>query len=222
MRYISIDIETTGLDPMNCQILSIAAVIEDTQNIKPLNELPHLHLGILRENISGSIFAINLNSDLIKTINRYQISNAEDRSYISQTKDMIFVEESDAVKELFKFFLLNGIEYDDKNNLYANVTIDINPVLSGNMNMMYLNVAGKNFGTFDKIFLERLPHWKRVFKARSRILDPGILFIDWKNDKTVPSLGLCKKRAGYGDVISHNAYEDALDVISILRKSYES
>lgn len=222
MRYISIDIETSGLDPENCQILSIAAVIEDTENIKPLSELPHLHLGILRENISGSVFAINLNSDLIKTINHYQTSDDEDRAYISHVNDMSFVEESDVVKELFKFFLLNGIEYDDKNNLYANVSIDISPVLSGNMNKMYLNVAGKNFGTFDKLFLERLPRWKQVFKVRSRILDPGILFVDWKNDKEVPSLGLCKSRAGYGDIVSHNAYEDALDVISILRKSYEN
>ncbi len=222
MRFISMDIETTGLDPENCQILSIAAVIEDTENIKPLNELPHLHLGILRENISGSLYAINLNRDLIKTINHYQTSGDEDRSFISRFEDMCFVEESNVVKELFKFFLLNGIEYDDKNNLYANVSIDVSPVLSVNMNKMYLNIAGKNFGTFDKLFLERLPRWKQVFKVRSRILDPGILFVDWKNDKEVPSLGLCKSRAGYSDVVSHNAYEDALDVISILRKSYEN
>lgn len=221
MKYISIDIETTGLDPENCQILSIAAVIEDTQNIKPLHELPYIHLGILRENISGSVFAINMNRELIKTINHYQTSNSEDKAYISNVKDIILVEESDVIKELFKFFLLNGIEYDDKNNLYANISNDISPVLAGNMNKMYLNIAGKNFGTFDKLFLERLPRWKQVFKVRTRILDPAILFVDWKNDKELPSLGQCKSRANFNDHVSHNAYEDALDVISLLRKSYE-
>lgn len=220
MKFISVDIETSGLDPETCQILSIGAVIEDTQNIKPLDQLPHIHIGILRENISGSLFAINMNSNLIKTINHYQISSPEDRAYISHVKDMIFVEESEVVKELFKFFLLNSIEYDDKNNLYANVSVNVNPILSGNMNKMYLNVAGKNFATFDKLFLEKLPRWKQVFKIRSRILDPAILFVDWENDKEIPSLDLCKKRANFNDPVSHNAYEDAIDVISLLRKSY--
>lgn len=222
MKYISIDIETTGLNPENCQILSIAAVIEDTQNIKPLAELPHLHLGILRENINGSMYAINMNIDLIKTINHYQTSNNEDKSYIEYKKNMKFVEESNVVKELFKFFLTNGIEYDDKNNVYANVQQDITPVLSGNMNKMYLNIAGKNFGTFDKLFLEKLPHWKQVFKIRTRILDPAILYVDWENDKEVPGLSVCKHRANVTGTVSHDAYEDALDVIFLLRKSYEN
>ena len=43
MKYISIDIETTGLDPENCQILSIGAVIEDTLNQLPFEELPTFH-----------------------------------------------------------------------------------------------------------------------------------------------------------------------------------
>lgn len=221
MKYISVDIETTGLDPENCQILSIAAVIEDTQNIKPLNELPYIHLGILRENISGSVFAINMNGDLIKTLNSYQTGKEEDKRNISITKDMIFVEEYDVVTKLFNFFLLNGIEYDDRNNFYGDVKNGITTVLAGNMNKMYLNIAGKNFGTFDKLFLERLPRWKQAFKVRSRILDPAILFTDWKNDKELPSLGQCKSRANFNDHVSHNAYEDALDVISLLRKSYE-
>jgi len=217
MKYISIDIETSGLDDANCQILSIAAVIEDTENIKPINDIPYIHLGLLRENISGSVFAIDMNRDLIKTINQYQTSDDEDRAFISHVTGMKFVEEKNVVKELFKFFLLNGVEYDDKNNLYANLKQDVTPVLSGNMSKMYLNAAGKNFGTFDKIFLEKLPHWKQVFKVRSRIIDPTTLCVNWKTDTQLPSLSECKQRVGLHEDVSHNAYEDALDVICVLR-----
>ena len=39
MRYVSCDIESTGLDKENCQILQIGAVVEDTKNILPIDEL---------------------------------------------------------------------------------------------------------------------------------------------------------------------------------------
>ena len=44
MKYISIDIETTGLDRDLCQVLSIGAVIEDTNNIKPLEFEPTVNI----------------------------------------------------------------------------------------------------------------------------------------------------------------------------------
>ena len=66
MVYVSIDVETTGLDTQNHQLLSVGAVIEDTNNILPIEELPQIHIAILRENIHGSVFAINLNKKLIE------------------------------------------------------------------------------------------------------------------------------------------------------------
>jgi len=78
MKYISIDLETTGLDPENCQILTIGAVIEDTNNIKPMEELPTFHAAILHRRIEGSPFAINMNKEIIESIVYYQ--TAEDDS----------------------------------------------------------------------------------------------------------------------------------------------
>ena len=46
MRYTSIDIETTGLDPERHEILSIGIIIEDTEKKLPYNEVPKLHLAI--------------------------------------------------------------------------------------------------------------------------------------------------------------------------------
>jgi hypothetical protein len=84
----------------------------------------------------------------------------------------------------------------------------------------HLNVAGKNFGTFDKVFLERLPRWKQLIKMRSRILDPAILFVDWKSDDALPGLTLCKERSNVEGEVTHNALEDAIDVVAVLRTKY--
>jgi oligoribonuclease (3'-5' exoribonuclease) len=64
MRYISIDIETTGLDSEKYDVLSIGAIIEDTDNKIPYEELPKFHAAIKRQEITGSPFAINMNRDM--------------------------------------------------------------------------------------------------------------------------------------------------------------
>ena len=96
------------------------------------------------------------------------------------------------------------------------------PTLTSNMPKVYLNCAGKNFAGFDKKFLEKLPRWKQVFSIRSRVLDPGILFVDWINDESIPSLDQCKQRAGIEGVVTHNAVEDAMDVVMLLRQCYQA
>jgi hypothetical protein len=82
------------------------------------------------------------------------------------------------------------------------------------------NVAGKNFGTFDKLFLQELPWWQKLIRTRQRVLDPAILMVDWKNDKSLPNLTTCKERADIQGIVTHNALEDAWDVIEVLRKFY--
>ena len=76
-------------------------------------------------------------------------------------------------------------------------------------------VAGKNVAMFDlnfmpQFFLDRVSH---------RVIDPGMTFVDWTKDK-LPSLGQIKESLGMGDEVAHDAYEDALDVIKVLRTQY--
>ena len=40
MRYVSLDLETTGGNPDRHQIIELAAVVEDTRHVLPLAELP--------------------------------------------------------------------------------------------------------------------------------------------------------------------------------------
>jgi len=232
MKYISIDVETTGLDPENCQILSIGAVIEDTLNPLPFEELPKFHGVIKRENVTGSIFAINLNKDLIQAMKDYsEARNEDEKKQVEESFGAKFYHEDEVVEALFQFCYDNGIVESQNTDSLSHAQISkhfkiVNgksyPILTSNMPKLYLNCAGKNFAGFDKKFLEKLPRWKQVFSIRSRVLDPGILFVDWINDESVPGLYECKKRAGIYGVVTHNAVEDAMDVVMLLRKCYEA
>lgn len=69
MKYLSIDIETTGLDPENDQILEIAMILEDTNLKQSLDQLPKLHIYVLRDTYKGGSKAIEMNAHTFKRIN---------------------------------------------------------------------------------------------------------------------------------------------------------
>lgn len=225
MKYVSIDIETTGLDPEKNQILTIGAVIEDTSNREvPVKDLPSFHGAIYYEELIGSPFALNMNSEIISRMVSYQTAKSdEDRTVIENAHGIRFYKSEDIVEALFQFCYDNGLVPLDPGILNKQIKV-VNgrpyPILTSNMSKVYITAAGKNFSTFDLKFLERLPRWKQVFKVRSRILDPAILFVDWNNDQDLPGLSLCKERAGLDPLVSHDAVDDARDVIELLRKKY--
>lgn len=225
MKYISIDIETTGLDRDLCQVLSIGAVIEDTNNIKPLDELPTFHAVIKRESVYGSIFALDLNRDLIQAMKNYSVAKTDEaKKQVEEDFGAKFYNEDEVVEALYQFCYRNGlVEFDNKLVGKHVKLVDgvMYPILTGNMDKVHFTAAGKNFASFDQQFLVKLPRWKQVFAIRSRVLDPGILFIDWNNDESVPSLDVCKQRAGIDGAVTHNAVEDAIDVVKLLRKQYQ-
>ena len=200
MKYVSIDIETTGLNPETCQVLSIGAVIEDTDNIMPVKDLPTFHGVISSREISGDPYAINMNKDLIESMVYWQTGKDDERYDLERLTGMKFYEKEEIVKAFYNFLLENGFE--------------------PNGEVIHLTVAGKNFGTFDLKFLERLPRWKQYIRVRQRILDPSILYVNWKEDTSLPGLGACKKRANLPEEVAHDAVEDAIDVILLLRKEY--
>jgi oligoribonuclease len=213
MKYVSIDIETTGINREKCQVLSIGAVIEDTNNPLPIKELPKFHAAIIgREGLYGEPFALNMNKDLIETIVYYQTARDQDeKNDIVTLKRMKFYKEDEIVIAFYDWLAKNGM-IEGVSEFTSSRAIPPKKV--------YLNVAGKNFATFDKVFLEQLPRWKQLIDCRSRILDPAILFVDWESDEALPGLGLCKDRAGVNGIVTHNALEDAIDVVEILRTKY--
>jgi len=225
MKYLSIDIETTGLDSENNQILSVGVIVEDTEKKLPFEELPKFHCAIVHNDIRGSLFALNMNKELIEIINRWDISNDSFRNEIEEKTGMIFCKEDEVCEHLFRFLFKQGVLESSLYDFNVNQCITVidgqsYPAITRVNKPSHLNIAGKNFGTFDKLFLEKLPRWKQLFKVRQRIIDPTILFTNWNEDDQLPNLTTCKSRANTGGEVSHDAVEDAWDVIQLLRTQY--
>jgi len=200
MKYLSIDLETTGLDWENNQILEFGAVLEDSNKKLPIEELPKYHAFIKHpgNNISGNIFALNMNASIIEKLKNEKLY-----------KDKYnYIEVDELADDFLAWLKIQGFEIDEKK--YDNTTHYSTTI----------TVAGKNFAGFDKNFLNNVPGFSKKIKIRSRVIDPAVLFVDWKNDDALPSLDECKQKAGIVGAVTHTAVEDAIDVIELLRKHY--
>ncbi|TGD78429.1 3'-5' exonuclease [Hymenobacter wooponensis] len=70
MRYISLDLETTGGKPQRHQILELAAVVEDTKHLRPLAELPAFRRVVRHAEYVGTAGALALNAGLLQELAR--------------------------------------------------------------------------------------------------------------------------------------------------------
>lgn len=75
----------------------------------------------------------------------------------------------------------------------------------------------KNVAGFDMPFLNTLPAWKTTTKFHHRVIDPGMLYFNPLTDSVPPDLKECKKRAGLPELVTHEALDDAWDVIQLVR-----
>ncbi len=64
--YVSIDIETTGLNPENCQILEIGAVIDD--GTLTIEDCPTFHCYVEHGLILGEPFAVSMHATILRRI----------------------------------------------------------------------------------------------------------------------------------------------------------
>jgi hypothetical protein len=153
-----------------------------------------------RRNIKGSPKALFMNMDVIKDISDY-VENDRNDAINNEVGNYnpIFVETFTLTSSFTSFLHANGIKPDSRFKKYK------------------INVAGKNFASFDMLFLNNVPGWLGFIDVRKRILDPAILYFDVNNDDVLPSLDVCKKRANIDGNVSHNALLDAWDIIQVLR-----
>ena len=73
MKFCVIDLETTGFPGKDgtvdeLQIIEFGAVIEDTNNILPMSDLPKYNRIIRHEQFIGGAFAINMNSRIFEIL----------------------------------------------------------------------------------------------------------------------------------------------------------
>lgn len=67
MRFLSIDLETTGLNSDRCQILEIGAVVGDLTSA-PVETLPSFHRYIRHDQVIGEPFALAMNAEILRLI----------------------------------------------------------------------------------------------------------------------------------------------------------
>jgi hypothetical protein len=163
-----------------------------------------------------------MNKEIIAMMGEYLEGNDETKQNMQTHSDYVFLEKEDVAKEFYLWLHDNGY-YQGIMNSGGYVEVkngNPRPMINGGTKSITINVAGKNFGTFDNLFLKELPWWQKLIKTRQRVLDPAVLCVDWKNDDSLPSLITCKERMKVDGIVTHNALEDAWDVIEILRKFY--
>ncbi len=66
MKYVSIDIETTGLNPENCQTLEIGAVIDD--GTTAIEDCPTFHCYVDHGLILGEPYALSMHRTILRRI----------------------------------------------------------------------------------------------------------------------------------------------------------
>jgi hypothetical protein len=196
LPYVSIDLETTGLNPETCQILEFGAVFDDWT--KPINKQPRFHRIIPHKVIVGEPFALQMNAALLKTIATEpaaQRALREEGVFFSQAPN----QEAgfctiDGLCEQFGQWLKNSCGWDTSKNITP---------------------AGKNFASFDMNFLK--PQGFDSFFHR-RTLDPAVLYWHPAEDEKLPDTKTCMLRAGLDGEVAHTAVEDALTVVHLIRR----
>jgi len=189
MRYVSIDLETTGLDPENNNIIEFGAVLDDLREQKPLKELPRFHAYICMDEYKGQPYALSMHPTIFRRI-------------ATRETGYNYLYPNTLGKAFLDFLVENGYELAEKKGKKIQRTT--------------INVGGKNFGTFDLQFLNQQTNFSSSVKIRSRILDPGVLCLE-PTDEVIPGLPECLKRIGIDKEVAHTTIEDSLDVIKVLR-----
>lgn len=199
MKLFSLDLETTGLDKDNCQVLEFGCIYLDTDNPLSYEDSPKFHR-ILKfdEPIVGQPFAIQLNNRLFRIISGVdEVPDGCDIIYYSTY--------AQCMKELiYQFRDWAQDTANEKNNFRV-------------------TLLGKNVAAFDLQFSS--PHVPEGLSCgklfRHRCMDIGPL-IALPSDNEVPGLEKCLERSGLdGPTNLHSALGDAWDVIRILSSKWQ-
>jgi DNA polymerase III epsilon subunit-like protein len=190
MKYASIDIETTGLDPDVHDIVEFGCVLDDLENPEvPVDELPSFHCYNVLDNYVGSPFALSMHPDIFRRI----ATRDED-----QNQGLRFCYNGRIGEEFHNFLSAYKIRRD----IHAK---------------FHLTCAGKNFSSFDLQFINKKTDISRhKIKLQHRALDPSPLYL-LPNDESLPGTETCLERAGIEKDVAHTAIEDAKDIIKLVR-----
>jgi hypothetical protein len=229
MIYCSIDLETSGLEPGKHEILTFSAILENTEKKLPFEECPKINIYILRKELNGSVFALSMNSKILSSVSGYsELKTPEEKVELRRSLNAIFLPPKAVPLYFYAWCLKHLYENKVSDSILDPVFWETQEELAFRMvsdlqksnGQIWLNAAGKNFGTFDKRFIDAIQDFEIFVRFKQRVLDPGILFVEWDKDTSLPDLTTCKERAGLDPFVSHDSLEDAWDTVQLLRKFY--
>jgi len=203
--YMSLDIETTGLNKEKSEVLQIAAVLD---NGGPLESLPAFNVYIKNPTIThleDGAFGMNIN--LMSSI-----ANTKVGDNINGVPVLTLAE---AYEQLNIFFLNSyklAYKWDKDNGIGKNYN---------GKYVRNLQLAGKNVAAFDvPILVSAGKRWNVEFPIKSidyRFLDAGSMF--FSKFGYIAGLDDINKLTGRQPV-SHDGVRDAKDVIAAVRLAY--
>lgn len=193
MKFAGIDIETTGLNRDTDQVLQVAIVLEDTAKPDiPVEDLPTFEALICHERLSGAPFALNMNREIVELLATASPGPVDFRGRrveaFGRKSEVVF-----AAIEWLQAHYTNGGPLEMPRKFVA---------------------AGKNAGGFD------LPFMGTDFQKRfhHRVIDVGSVALGANRDFWLQDRPPGMRELHEGVEATHDALEDARDVIRLLRK----
>ena len=201
MRYISLDFETTtATDKQPENALSLALVIEDMELSTSLDQLPTLKILFLHKPLTFDDVAVAMNPKAFA-------ARALAKGHMKPEKLPVLVGQAiaeGAIKLAAEYIAVKSwveAEVLIREFLMAN-SFGNDPIV----------LAGKNIKSFDWLFMPTSV--QALFNGE--FLDPGDIYKE-AGDRYKPSMAECSRRAGISDFVSHDAADDARQVIALIR-----
>ena len=195
MKYLSIDIETTGLDYKVNQLIEIGVVLADTNdNSVPVENLPGLRILIPHDQYVINTYCMKLHEKLWPELNAAAKALKDSGVYSTKMTSVTYASAPGHIEYVLRDWFRE---------------VDFDAGVLGKR----LTVAGKNFFGFDHKFLA--PVLPEV-KFHHRYIDPVMLFAK-PDDHQLPDLKECCKRAGIQLEGYHTAVGDAQTVVKLVR-----
>lgn len=185
--FVSIDIETTGLDHLTCDTIEVGAVIDDW--LFPMKEPPTFHCYIEKPYYRGQPYALSMHAEIFRRI----ATKAEGYTYVKP----------DEFTQVFG----NWLKAND-----AYVIDPDNPDREARG-----VVTGKNYSTFDDRFLREFKRYDEHIKLHHRVLDPGNMLWNPAEDTKPPGSQTCMERTHQAGEVAHTALEDAVSVAKMIQ-----
>lgn len=191
--YVSLDLETTGLDLQKSQILQIGAVFDDGKS--PIDKLQTLNILVDNETITyGESYAMGMNAWIFKEL--FDKNSKFEKQSLTIALQKLWLLLSEAAERAYEWDVANGKQSPRKN----------------------IQIAGKNVGSFDLAILANqgatVDQAGVTAPADHRTIDVGSMYFeDFGRNAGLNSINKLTGRDG----VSHDALQDAFDVVTAIR-----